>query len=219
MAAPDPTKLDMPQVLNRVFDEANGLLRTSSQSTIVNADIDVSLDATEDNVAIRDAAGHELDINPDGSINTVVSGNLEIEIDAADGDNIAISDGIDTLAINADGSINVVVGGSGGVISSKYTEVLGVVAGITTLIGTYTAVINDFLQKIDFSGTNIAEYELVINGITQDKKRTYFGSSLNGSFDFNDGLPVPAGQVIEIYVVHNRPSTGDFNSRIQTREN
>lgn len=179
MAAPAPSRLDANQVLQGSFDESTGRLRTDSLATVVNADIDVSLDATEDNVAIADPDGNFLNINPDGSINVV---NTE-------------SSGKTTL--------------------SFYSEVTGIVNGITTLVATYTAGTNQFLQKIEFSGTNIAEYELVINGLTQDKKRTYFGSSLNGRFDFNDGLQVVSGEIIEVYVVHSRPDTGDFNSRIQ----
>jgi hypothetical protein len=73
MTAPVPTKLDLPQVLNRVFDEDKGQLRVAAEATIVNADIDVSLDSTEDSVAIKSSTGIEMDINPDGSV-TVVEG-------------------------------------------------------------------------------------------------------------------------------------------------
>lgn len=111
MVAPTPSKLDERQILQNVHDEATGTLRTTAAATIVNADIDVALDATEDNVAIRDAAGHELNVNPDGSINTVVTGNLDVEISAADGDNIAIISSTGTeLKINPTGSIDVVEG-------------------------------------------------------------------------------------------------------------
>lgn len=44
------------------------------------------LDASKDNVAIRDSDGDELAINPDGSINT----NTTVDLDAATGDNVAI---------------------------------------------------------------------------------------------------------------------------------
>lgn len=41
----------------------------------VNGEIDIEdLDASKDNVAIHDQAGHELDINPDGTLNAVVNG-------------------------------------------------------------------------------------------------------------------------------------------------
>lgn len=70
MSAPDSSKLDNRQMLQGAYDEANGLFRTSAQATIVNADIDVALDATEDNVAIANAAGIPLKIENNGSINT-----------------------------------------------------------------------------------------------------------------------------------------------------
>jgi hypothetical protein len=182
MAAPPPSRLDANQVLKGSYDEATGRLRTDSLATVVNADIDVNLDASEDSVAIADPAGHFLDINPDGSINVV---------------------------------LNV---GAGSTLKTYYSEVTGVVSGITTIVASYMTGANDLLQKIQFSGTNIAEYELVIDGVTQDKARTYFGNSLNGSFDFNVGLKIPSGKLIEIYVVHTRSMTGDFNARIQMLE-
>lgn len=178
MSAPTPSRLDANQVLQGSFDEATGRLRTDSTATIVNADIDVALDSTEDSVAIANSAG-------------------------------------DFLAINADGSINVVVSGTAKELISLYLEVTGIVSGITTLVASYTAIANTYLQKVEFSGTNIAEYELVIDGVTQDKKRTYFGNSLNGNFDFGQGLEVPSGDIIGVYVVHTRPDAGDFNARIQ----
>jgi hypothetical protein len=123
----------------------------------------------------------------------------------------------DKLDINSNGSINVVVG-EAGVLSSQYAEVIGIVTGVTTLIDSFTTTTNILLQKVDFSGTNIAEYEIVVDGNTVDKRRTYFGDSLNGSFDFEAGLPVLSGKLIEIYVVHNRPNVADFNSRMQIVE-
>lgn len=177
MTAPLPSRLDANQVLQGSYDEDRGRLRVDSESTIVNADIDVSLDATEDNVAIADPDGDFLEINPDGSINVSLTQKTT---------------------------------------SSVYGEVSGVASGITTMISSLVVGASTYLQRVDFSGTNIAEYELVINGSTVDKKRTYFGGSLNDCFIFDQGLPVPAGQLIEVYVVHLRPMTGDFNARIQT---
>lgn len=182
MPAPLPSRLDANQVLQGSYDEASGRLRTDSLATIVNADIDVSLDAAEDNVAIA---------TPDG----------------------------DFLEINADGSINVVVQNTvSGTITTQYNEITSIVSGVTTLITSYVAGTDEFLQKVEFSGSNIAEYELRINSVTQDKKRTYFGSSLNGNFDFNSGLSLVSGQSVQIYVVHDRPFVGDFNARIQILE-
>jgi hypothetical protein len=182
MATPDPSRLDANQVLQGSYDEDRGRLRVDAESTIVNADIDVALDATEDNVAIADPDGDFLEVNPDGSINVV---------------------------IRTPGVAN---------LKNYYSESNSVGTGITTLVASYTASNGDFLQKIEFSGTNIAEFELVINGVTQDKKRTYFGAALNGTFDFNEGIKVPAGQIIQVFAVHDRPSAGDFNARIQILE-
>lgn len=143
---------------------------------------------------------------------------INVDTDASE-DSIAVGDpdNGNTLKVNADGSINVITGSveSTRIVSSNYNEITGVATGVTSMLCSYIASANDFLQKIEFSGTNIAEFELVINGITQDKKRTYFGSALNGNFDFNNGINLPAGQSVIIYVVHNRPTVGDFNARIQ----
>lgn len=66
---------------------------------VINDELDIrSLDALIDNVAIHDADGNELAINPDGSIDT----------NFAPGSEIGITDGTDSLEVNADGSINVV---------------------------------------------------------------------------------------------------------------
>lgn len=64
------SQLDANQVLTHAFDEATQRLRTDSEATIVNADIDVALDASEDGVHIADKdTGSDLVVNPDGSIN------------------------------------------------------------------------------------------------------------------------------------------------------
>jgi hypothetical protein len=67
----DPSKLDLPQILQRVFDEQAGKLRVETSATIGNVSINVDIDAaTGDNVAIADfTSGAKLKINSDGSIN------------------------------------------------------------------------------------------------------------------------------------------------------
>lgn len=50
MATPPPSRLDGNQVLQGAYDESRGRLRTDAEATVVSADIDVALDATEDNV-------------------------------------------------------------------------------------------------------------------------------------------------------------------------
>lgn len=60
MPAPNPSRLDANQCIQGSFDEDTGSLRTTSNATVVNADIDVALDATEDNVEawLVDEAGN-----------------------------------------------------------------------------------------------------------------------------------------------------------------
>lgn len=155
----------------------------------------------------------------DATATIITPPDLQVAINATD-DSIAIGDGVNQLAINPDGSINVIVDNatSGKILTTNYFEITGIVSGVTSEILSFMATANNYLQKIDFSGTNIAEYELVISGITQDKKRTYFGNSLNGSFNFNDGLLVTNGELVQVYVLHDRPSTATFNARIQILE-
>lgn len=79
MAAPPPSRLDANQVLQGSFDESSGRLRTDSLSTIVNADIDVALDPSEDGVYVADKnSGALMTVESDGSINVnSVDGALE----------------------------------------------------------------------------------------------------------------------------------------------
>ena len=70
MSAPDPSKLDLPQILQRVFDEVRGTLRTDSTAVIGDITVAVDLDPTNDGVYIADKdTGNKLKINGDGSIN------------------------------------------------------------------------------------------------------------------------------------------------------
>ena len=146
---------------------------------------------------------------------------FEVNLDA-DNDSVSIgnTNNGNTLNVNSDGSINVNIQepGSTTEVQSTYNEISGLANGVTQLLLSYIAQPNQKLQKIEFSGTNIAEYELVINGVTQDKKRTYFGGTLNGTFDFNSGIDLVSSQSVIVYVVHDRPSLGNFNARIQIIE-
>jgi hypothetical protein len=69
MAAPDPSKLDLQQILQRVYDEATGRLRTDAAATISNVSIAVDLDPTTDGVFIADKdSGAKLAVTPEGAI-------------------------------------------------------------------------------------------------------------------------------------------------------
>lgn len=133
--------------------------------------------------------------------------------------NIVITDQDgDKLQINTDGSLNVNVVSTAQVLKSYFSEVTGVATGITEVVCTYTATAPVYLQKIEFSGTNIATFELYVAGIIVDRKITYFSGNLGGVFEFNQGLNIATGQVIEVRVYHNRPDPGNFSTRMQILE-
>jgi hypothetical protein len=138
-----------------------------------------------------------------------------------------VTDGVDALLVNGDGSINVnIVSGSPGSSEFKhvYNEITSVASATPTTVNTYIVPLGKdaFLQQVAVSGTNIATYEVFVNGVIQDKKRTYFGTSLDGVFHFSnsasDGYPLTAGDIVLVRVTHNRPSVGDFNCRLQVLE-
>lgn len=173
------------------------------------------LDQTQIFQGAYDEQAQRLRTNAIAQISNV---SIHVDLDPAE-DGVFVGDKVtgDALKVNPDGSITVNVANAKP-MGTVYSEVVGIIAGITTIVSQITLTQDVLLQKIDFSGSNIAEYELAIDGNTEDKKRTYFGSSLNGSFDFNQGLPLQTGQIVTVYVIHNRPDVGDFNARLQFLE-
>lgn len=128
------------------------------------------------------------------------------------------------LIVNPDGSINVIVESAPSTTSTvinTYNELVAVAAGATVQIVSYTVPVGmqAVFQRASFSGENIAKYDLIINGITQDTARTMFGGDLTGEFNFetgnDNGLVVAAGNIIKVQVYNNRPTIANFEARIQ----
>jgi hypothetical protein len=183
------TRLDANQVLKQSFDESLDRLRVDAQ------------------------------------VSASIEGEVQCEIDAADGDNIAISsaDGtkkVDVSTIGGTNALNVNVVSITNLATTinTYAEVTALAASSLTTVVSYTATANCRLKKVETSGTNIATYTVVIDSSTVDKKRTYFGNSLNAEFNFAEGLQVNSGQTVYVRVIHERPNVGDFNARIQIEE-
>ena len=137
--------------------------------------------------------------------------------------NVTIQDdGGDELQINPDGSINVVIGTAGtGIVINASNDISSVASAVTTSLVTYTVPVGKTaaLQKIDVSGENIAKYDVFVNGIRVDTKRTYFSGPINEVFDFRSfpasGLSLVAGDIVLVKVLHNRPYVANFEGRIQ----
>lgn len=219
--SPLNTKLDADQVIRRSYDEPNNRLRVDAQVSATIGSVDVIIDAaTGDNIAISDGT-NTLAINPDGTIDVNVS-NIVI---SHTNDSIKVGDGTDFLAVNPDGSINVNVNNITGSGSNRivFNEITSVASATLTTIASYTVpvVTSASLQQVLVSGTNIAAYEVYVNAVKIAKKRTYF-SDLNEEFIFavtsNNGYVVSTGDVVEIKVLHDRPTLGDFEATIQLIE-
>lgn len=146
---------------------------------------------------------------------SAISGPIDVNISASN-DSIKISDGTDTLAINSDGSINVALTG-GGLTSATYNEVTGVASGVLTTVASFTAVASTKVRRIMAAGTNIAAYEVVVDGNVRAKSYTNFGGPLDVVFDFEDGLSLSIGNQVLVRVLHQRPDVGNFNASIVTQ--
>jgi len=127
-------------------------------------------------------------------------------------------------------AVEVVIGNPGAIsggtglslsdINTYYQEANSVVSGITTTVlsHTFAGLGANKVYSLSASGTNIATYELLINSVLVEKKRTSFGSALDVKFDFYPNLKALVGSVLQLKVTHNRISTGDFNATLKYSE-
>lgn len=118
------------------------------------------------------------------------------------------------LDVNLLGSITVA---SSSIILANLNEY-----GEATLLAAQTADVVSYtvpvakvlsLYRIEFSGENIATFEVRFDAVTQSKRHTYFGGPLGGEFQF-EGLEVGAGEVVTLRVENFRGSSGLFAGRI-----
>lgn len=221
MPAPPPSSFDGNQVLQHAFEESTGRLRVDAAVSVVIGTVEVIIDHTNDSIRIGD--GTDLvtttTIGPDVGLDVNVISNLD-----ASSDNVAIhdSDG-DELEINADGSININPNPALTSIN-KYGEANSVTTSTETSLITHTGAVGKttFLQRVSVSGTNIAEYKVKLNGTTIDRKYSRHGGPLDLDFNYNgnnnNGYLISIGDIVSVTVIHVRPTTGDFNARIQAIE-
>lgn len=202
------SKLDANQVLRLSYDDDKNRLRVGAEITASIADIDVHIDsASGDNISIASADGlNPMTVNPDGSINVIA----DIMLDQAQ-DSVAIGDGT-TLAFVDPSTRALLVTLDSTNLTTKniFNEIDNIPNGVTSIISTYTAIVNTKLLSCDFGGTNVAAFSLYI-GVTLSAKKYTFFQNLNERFDFKDGLPITLGDIITVEVIHNRPDPGTFN--------
>lgn len=136
-------------------------------------------------------------------------------------DSVRIGDGTGPyLDINPDGTINI-----GDPVDesplSLYDESPAVPTGTAAPILTYV-VPNDkvaFLYRAEASGENVARYQVLVNDEVIATRRTHHGSGLTTEFTFltfnKKTIVLQPGDVIKLVALHNRPTAGDFEARIQ----
>ena len=84
-----------------------------------------------------------------------------------------------------------------------------------------------YISRIEFSGTNASTWWVELwddspasTGIVA-KKYIHYGIEFNSSFDFQatrtDGLEVPPGWSMKVYVSHSRSDVGDFHATLYGR--
>lgn len=108
-----------------------------------------------------------------------------------------------------------------GISRSYFNEIASVAIGASETVISHTvpAGRSQQLLLIEMSGTNIATYDILLNGAQYARKRTYFGGDLAAVHDEgNSGIKLTAGDVIEVQVTNFRPYIGAFESRIQLLE-
>jgi hypothetical protein len=195
---------DAFQVLRSVFDVDMNCLRVCivDGANPGSSGVIVTISHLDDSIRLGDGT----------NFFTSTSGGGKVALDVSLLSNeVIITDGVDNLEINSDGSINVK---DSGIAKNTYNEVLSVPSGSLTNITTFTAIQDSRLKQIDVSGENIATYEVLVNGNIVSKKRTYFGTSLDHTFFFDKGINFTAGQQVLVRVIHNRPTTANFNANI-----
>lgn len=161
-----------------------------------------------------------VDIGP--GVTITVGGQMEVSINHTE-DSIRLGDGTNFLTSTTFGGktaldVNIIDSPEGSSVND-FNDVTSVATSVLTTINTYTVPVGTtgIFKQVAVSGTNIAKYEVLLNGSVIDRAYTYFGAPLSVEFKFND-TTLAAGDIILVRVIHNRPNTGDFNARIQVQE-
>lgn len=179
------------------------------------------LDANQVLRSVYDTATNSLRTTGGGG-----SGPIEVIIDQST-DSIRLGDGTNLITGTTYGSktgldVNIITPNVSTI--NKFNSINSVVANNETTIVSHTAIAGKqtFLQKISASGQNIAEYTIKKNSVPIERKRSYFGGSLNIEIDFegilNKGELLVPGDIIEVTVLHLRPETANFDARLQLIE-
>lgn len=195
---PSPTRLDQNQIFQRSFDEANDRIRVDATATIEAGALEIYINAADDSIKswTQDGSG-----NP---ISSTISGPkraLDVNL-------------VNNINANVEGNVNSVESGT---VRTAFNEVTSVASGSPVSVTTLTATGPTRLKIVEVSGTNIAEFTILVNSTAIHKKRTYYGF-LDSDFQFSKGYQLQTGDVITVQVEHNQSSLGDFSAFILVLE-
>lgn len=224
--APLGTGLSADQTIVRAYDEANNRHRVDAQVTATIGTVDVAIDATTDNIAIRDSDGNELNVNPDGSINVIIQ---DLTLDSAT-DSVTVTQGTNPWNTQINHSDGDPITPANPLPVTFFEEeynsiynfngISSVPMNVETTIVTYTVPFGKTasIRLSEMSGTNIGTFNLYLGATLINRKRTFFGR-LNESMEFsNKGYALSSGDVITLKVIHSRPFNGDFEANLQIKE-
>lgn len=156
---------------------------------ISNSDLDIrNLNASQDNIAIHDSNGDELDINADGSLNIQETLNSSFSGLYKVGTLSALTNSIETTLVT-----HTAVGGR-----------------ITFLQLVSVSGDNIAKYRVKINGSTIDTKRTYFGG---DLEKDFI---FNG--EKNPGIQVNPGDIVTVTVEHSRPSAGDFEGRIQYLE-
>jgi hypothetical protein len=175
---------------NATYKVAVSIYDNAVATKIENAQVDVSLDHFTDTLGHFDST-------------RIGDGEDLWEIDSNGAGHVTLDDADDETPVH------------------PYNEIPSIASGADTDLLTYTVPVGKtaFLYRAEGSGENIARYKVLVNGTPIATRRTHHGSGLTATFDFVTGnkrqVVLQPGDIIKLKVLHNRPSAGDFEARLQ----
>lgn len=108
------------------------------------------------------------------------------------------------------------LGGAGGGSLNLFNEANAVPAATPTKIVELTVPAGKTfkLLEVHASGTNVANFWVVVDGTIQARKRSYY-THYNVDFTFPGvGLEVSAGKKVSVHVQHTQVDVGDFDANL-----
>lgn len=139
-------------------------------------DVEFTLDAKTDSVALKDKEGHELDINSDGSID------VNMQVDADDGDTIAIARHAQPFEQSNEFNLS-----AGGLSTSAYTQVY-----------TFTSASDDLrIKTVKSSTSTLGTWKVKVDGQIKEVFRTS-NNTRNLNIDFYNEIDLLDGQVLSL---------------------